>query len=252
MKIILTCHDKETLAAIRQKLEINGYEVLNPGSEADFQAIITDSEVVAAVLDFSDPVALACLKAGTLKQRQSEFPIIGLFSDEEFEQVSEDFSVTDYMIKPFEFSQLLRRIKWNLSRKRVKQAAEKAEPAKYDKKILIVDDDQDLSNVLKLRLEKEGFKVYQFFNGEDAVREIAKNLPDLILLDVMMSKLDGFSTLKQINQITERKVPVIMMTGTVVIPEEEFRIEGASGFLRKPIDGNVLAKEVKTLLGLSS
>ena len=117
------------------------------------------------------------------------------------------------------------------------------------KHILIVDDEKDFAQTLKIRFEAESdYVVSTAHNGEEALRIIQRGAPDLIVMDVLMPKMDGLTTLKAINTIIEKKVPVIVMTGKAVMTREAFELEGARDFLIKPINGAELAKRVKELL----
>ncbi len=80
-------------------------------------------------------------------------------------------------------------------------------------KVLIVDDDSFLSGIYATKLEIEGFAVVTARDGEEGVKAALKELPDLILLDVLMPKLDGFEALRQLKQQeTTKNIPVIMLT----------------------------------------
>jgi DNA-binding response OmpR family regulator len=80
-------------------------------------------------------------------------------------------------------------------------------------KVLIVDDDSFLSGIYATKLEIEGFGVVTARDGEEGVKAALKELPDLILLDVLMPKLDGFEALRQLKQQESTKnIPVIMLT----------------------------------------
>ncbi len=118
------------------------------------------------------------------------------------------------------------------------------------KHILIVDDEKDFVQTLKIRLETEGdFVISAAHNGEEALRVIQRGAPDLIVMDVLMPKMDGLTTLKAINTLLEKKVPVIIMTGKAMMTQEAFELEGACDFLIKPINGSDLAKRIKEILG---
>ena len=120
------------------------------------------------------------------------------------------------------------------------------------KHILVVDDDQDLVQTLKIRLEAESdFVVSTAQNGEEALRVIQRGPADLIVMDVLMPKMDGLTTLKVINSMSEKKVPVIIMTGKALMTQDAFRLEGACDFFAKPVDGAQLAKRVKEILSTS-
>jgi len=84
---------------------------------------------------------------------------------------------------------------------------------KNPKKILIVDDEEIVVNVLTPKLEAEGFLVDAVEDGEQALQKIQEDKPDLILLDIIMPKLDGISVLKELKQNEETKnIPIIILT----------------------------------------
>ncbi|NLE93699.1 MAG: response regulator, partial [Chloroflexi bacterium] len=69
------------------------------------------------------------------------------------------------------------------------------------KKILVVDDEKGLVNLMRLNLEQDGFEVVEAYNGTQAIDKLRTTLPDLVLLDVMMPDLDGFTVLERIRDI---------------------------------------------------
>lgn len=80
-------------------------------------------------------------------------------------------------------------------------------------KILVVEDDKYLADVFLTKLNKEGFDVIQAFNGDDAIIMIKKYHPNLVLLDIIMPKKDGFDVLKEVKEDeTIRDIPVIIMS----------------------------------------
>ena len=79
-----------------------------------------------------------------------------------------------------------------------------------EKKILIVDDEKPIVDVLKFNLEKDGYKTIEAYDGEQAVEMALTAKPDLIILDVMLPKMDGFTVCKKIRQ--KLTCPIIMLT----------------------------------------
>jgi DNA-binding response OmpR family regulator len=77
-------------------------------------------------------------------------------------------------------------------------------------KILAVDDEQRMVRFIQLNLEQDGFEVITAFNGKEALEQVRTQLPDLILLDIMMPDINGFEVLKKIREVNT--VPVIMLT----------------------------------------
>lgn len=115
------------------------------------------------------------------------------------------------------------------------------------KNILIVDDDRDLVSMFQMRLDSEGFKTEVAYDGKEALESIQKKAPDLIVMDALMPGLDGLATLKQIRQMTDKKIPVMIITGKALMIEQAFRLEGAEDFMMKPVDGADLVKRIRQL-----
>ncbi|HEU5369605.1 MAG TPA: response regulator transcription factor [Ktedonobacterales bacterium] len=113
--------------------------------------------------------------------------------------------------------------------------------------ILVVDDEARLIDLIRMNLELEGFRVLEAANGYEALERLKEDLPDLIILDVMMPEMDGFETLKHIREVST--VPVMMLT---VRQEEGDRIRGldlgADDYLTKPFSPRELLSRTKALL----
>jgi len=117
----------------------------------------------------------------------------------------------------------------------------------HDRRILIVDDEERMVRFIRLNLEHDGFQVLEAFNGTQAVNKIRSNLPDLVLLDVMMPDMDGFEVLRIIREVS--RVPVIMLTAK---GEEEDRVRGlemgADDYITKPFSPRELVSRVRAVL----
>ncbi|MBI3190041.1 MAG: response regulator transcription factor [Ignavibacteriales bacterium] len=117
------------------------------------------------------------------------------------------------------------------------------------KTVLVVDDEQDIVQIVKYNLEKEGFAVLTARNGKQALEQAQSN-PQLILLDVMMPELDGLEVLNQLkrNKQTEH-IPVIFLTARSSEIDEVIGLElGADDYIVKPISIPKLIARVKTVL----
>ena len=116
-----------------------------------------------------------------------------------------------------------------------------------DRRILIVDDEERMVRFIRLNLEHDGFQVFEAFNGKQAIDKIRSNLPDLVLLDVMMPDIDGFEVLEMIRESST--VPVIMLTAK---GEEEDRVHGlelgADDYITKPFSPRELVSRVRAVL----
>lgn len=116
-----------------------------------------------------------------------------------------------------------------------------------DKLILVVDDEPRMIQFIRMNLELEGYRVLQASNGLEALDKVRDELPDLVILDVMMPDLDGFETLRLFRETSD--VPVIMLT---VKAEEDDIVRGlrlgADDYVTKPFSPRELSSRVQALL----
>jgi len=112
---------------------------------------------------------------------------------------------------------------------------------------LIIDDDADTVQLLKLTLQRAGINVIGALNGEDALAKCAAMSPDIILLDLMMPLMDGWQTLKQLQRLTRAPVVVIsaMISDEAVV---RALAEGAEDYVRKPFSAKELVARIQTAL----
>ncbi len=118
------------------------------------------------------------------------------------------------------------------------------------KKILIVDDEPDILELVKYNLEKEGYKCYTANNGQDAVIKAKDKQPDLILLDIMMPVMDGIEACRQIRKDPHLKdiyIAFLTARGEEYSELAGFDV-GADDYIKKPIKPRVLTSRVKALL----
>ncbi|MBT8327881.1 MAG: response regulator, partial [Bacteroidia bacterium] len=118
-------------------------------------------------------------------------------------------------------------------------------------KVLIVDDEKDIVDLVRYNLEKEGFKCYSAFDGQEAIEKAKDKKPDLILMDIMMPKMDGIEACRQIKSIDALKdVFVAFLTAR----DEEYSElagfdVGADDYITKPIKPRILVSRIKAILG---
>jgi DNA-binding response OmpR family regulator len=119
--------------------------------------------------------------------------------------------------------------------------------ATANKKILVVDDEERMLRFIRLNLEHDGFQVIEAVKGHEALDKMRTDMPDLILLDVMLPDLDGFEVLKMVREISN--IPVIMLTAK---GEEDDRVRGlelgADDYVTKPFSPRELVSRVKAVL----
>ena len=117
-------------------------------------------------------------------------------------------------------------------------------------RILIVDDDQDIARILKFRLQKKGFHCVLASNGLEALDRIDEEHPDLVLLDVMMPKMDGFATCREMRRRNAwARIPVIMLTAKGDVSDKVSGLsEGADDYVVKPFEFDELLARITMVL----
>lgn len=114
-------------------------------------------------------------------------------------------------------------------------------------RILVVDDERPIADILKFSLEKEGYQVVCAFDGEEAVQKAFQEQPDLILLDIMLPKKDGLEVCREIRN--QMDVPIIMLTAKDSEVDKVLGLElGADDYVTKPFSTRELMARVKANL----
>jgi len=118
------------------------------------------------------------------------------------------------------------------------------------KKILIIDDEEDIRKMLKIRLEQEGFTIVQASDGDIGAKTAEQEVPDIIVMDIMMPNVDGYSCLKEVRSLPKTKdIPILMLSGK----EEEkvrdlFAFQKISGYIEKPFELDDLVMKIREIL----
>ena len=115
------------------------------------------------------------------------------------------------------------------------------------KKVLVVDDEKPISDIIKFNLTKEGYDVFTAFDGEEALTQFAEVGPDIILLDLMLPKMDGLEVCREIRKTSD--VPIIMLTAKDSEIDKVLGLElGADDYVTKPFSNRELVARVKANL----
>ncbi len=121
--------------------------------------------------------------------------------------------------------------------------ADRRDPAR----ILIVDDDADVREALRLLLERRGFAVTEAVDGLDALETLERELPSVVLLDVMMPVMSGPELLERLrNDERYTEVPVILVTAW---PRQATALPGARAVVKKPVNIGELTQQIEQVLG---
>lgn len=118
-------------------------------------------------------------------------------------------------------------------------------------KVLVVDDDTNICELLRLYLEKEGFSVIIVNDGESAVNIFKAENPDITLLDIMLPRLDGWQVLREVRKFSDK--PIIMLTAKGETFDKVLGLElGADDYVTKPFDTKEIVARIKAVLRRAS
>ena len=117
-----------------------------------------------------------------------------------------------------------------------------------DRKILIVDDEKNIVDIIAFNLKKEGYTVITAADGEEGVQKAMEENPDLILLDIMMPKMDGYTATREIRTLNNHKcanIPIIAMTANAFEEDRKKAVKaGMNGHIAKPISADVILENL--------
>ena len=119
------------------------------------------------------------------------------------------------------------------------------------KRILVVDDDADIAKMLKVRLEAEGYEFMGAMEGKEMLEILKTKKPDVILLDIMLPNMDGYSILREMRKYEEyADIPVIILSAKEKKKMGDlFALEKVAFFIEKPFDTKDLLEKIKISIG---
>lgn len=116
------------------------------------------------------------------------------------------------------------------------------------KKILVIDDEIELVELVKIRLEAGGYEVVTANSGLEGLSKASSELPDLIILDIAMADMDGYTALQKIRENDQIKhIPVVMLTAYAKM-KSLFEMEGVSDYIVKPFDSQDFLMRITKVL----
>ncbi len=118
------------------------------------------------------------------------------------------------------------------------------------KKILIADDRAEVVELVRVTLEGEDYQIVDASNGKEALKKVRLEKPDLVLLDVVMPKMDGFEVCRKLKKDPEtQEIPIIMLTAKAQkVDKEKGREVGASDYITKPFSPSALLTKIEEIL----
>ncbi len=117
------------------------------------------------------------------------------------------------------------------------------------KRILIVEDEKDMVYAVKLQLEANGYEVIAAYDGNEGLEKAKGEKPDLIILDIMLPKKDGYTFLLELKKDKAIKsIPVVVLTAKPGM-KDMFKLEGAKDYITKPFESMHLLSKIKEIIG---
>lgn len=118
-------------------------------------------------------------------------------------------------------------------------------------RVLLVDDEPDLVQMVSVRLTAAGYEVVPAYDGQQALDQVKQNRPDLIILDLMLPKLDGYKVCRLLKFDERTKtIPVLIFTARAQVEDVTLATEcGADAYLTKPFEAKTLLDKLQELLG---
>ena len=242
-RILVVDDDRDMAELIRHHLEEEGFEVTLAfsGEDALWLAREFKPDLITLDVRLGDMDGFEVLERLKKDDETAHIPVV-IVSVVAEEEKGFALGAADYVVKPFEEGRLVGT---------VKRLLDSLDGGKLDK-ILVVDDDQDIVNWLKEILSRNGFRVKGVYTGEDALRAVEEEPPDLILLDLKLPGIDGYEVLRRLRARKEtRHIPVIIITASPV-DKEKTRVKvlgmGAKRLLVKPFSAETLVNEIKRVI----
>ncbi len=236
-KKILVIEDEEVIAEVlRDNLRVMGHEVIiaNSGIEGLRKAESMHPDIITLDVMMPGLNGIQVLKGLKNNEVTKDIPVIIVSVEGEFNKVEGlKLGALAFLRKPLNFGQLNQRIKSLTERKTV----------------LVVEDSPTVLSLIETRLNSMGYKVICVLNGEDALLKARELKPDIILMDVVLPKEDGFEITKKLKAEAEvAEIPVIAFSGQFSEGIDEKKVIGADKFLGKKFSAEDLANEVNNFL----
>ncbi len=236
-KKILVIEDEEVIAEVlRDNLRVMGHEVIiaNSGIEGLRKAEHIHPDIITLDVMMPGLNGIQVLRELKNKEITKDIPVIIVsVTGNSYKKEGLKLGAVAFLRKPLDFGELNQKIKSLTERKT----------------ILVVEDNPSILNLIETRLSSMGYKVICVSDGEDALLKARELKPDIILMDVVLSKEDGFEITKKLKVDADAaKIPVIVFSGYFTGDIDKKKVIGADKFLGKAFSAEDLANEVHNFL----
>ena len=217
-----------------------GYGVVPAYTGKEALKILDEIDPIAITLDIMMPGmhGWELLKKIKSREKARDIPAI-IISMVDEKRIGFEMGAFDYLIKPFDRKQIIKsleRIKGKISHK--------------NPRILVVDDDQKAVELIAAMIEAEGFEIIKAYSGEEGIEKAFNNSPDMIILDLMMPRTNGFDVITRLKEnVKTRDIPIVISTAKSLTEEDLKQLEdNTHSILQKgAYDGHKFIEDIKKL-----
>jgi len=245
-RILLVDDEPQAIGAMKPKLESWGYTVITAsgGEEAIKKLKLQLPDLLLLDVNMSEKNGVETLN--DIRKFNQDLPVVMLadFVTDRILEETKGLGVIGFVPKGYEFQRAAGLIRKGLqSYQEQRKVAGKGEK----KRILIVDDEPELRKAFRVRLEANNYQVLTAIDGEEALNKAREERPDLIILDIMLPKMNGFKVCRLFKFAPQYKdIPVIMLTVRAQKEDKIMGMEtGADEYLTKPFNTEELLAKVK-------
>ena len=249
-KILIVDDDKQIASLLASRLRANHYEVVAAYDSAQAVAKALSEKPDLILLDMKMPGGGGLSVMDHLRNSAdtalTPVIVITAYPSLEIRQMTKKMGAVDFISKPFDAGEVLSRIQKALGEgQRVTRGR-----GHMAKKILVVDDEPHIVELVQSRLEKNGYRVIAAYDGQEALDKTYQEDPDLIILDIMLPKVDGYQIVKTLRADEKYKtVPIVMLTGRTLAQDIKMGMDlGAVSYVQKPFKPDVLLGIIQGLI----
>ena len=242
-KILVIDDEQDIREIIKISLTDSGFQVLEAADGKTAIELARKEKPDLITLDIMMPGIDGFQVAKIIKQDPAiaDIPIIilSVLNQDKNKYVQ---GIVDYISKPFKPEELAAKIK---------EAIEKTGVSDKSRNILIVDDDPDVIDIITLSLKDKGFTLVGANNGLQALEKLKIFIPNLIIADIHMPKMNGFELIKHLKKEPRfNSIPIIVLTGTYISKKDKQHglTLGATKYITKPFAIEVLVKEIEEII----
>lgn len=249
VKKILVIDDEPVIAQlIKINLQDEGYEVETAlsGTEGLQKAKSIKPDIITLDVLMPEMNGFQVMEVLKRDPETKNIPVV-FISVVEGPQKEKGFHLgaVDFLSKPIEFGELFKTIK------KIESAVSKELLAAEKKEILVIDDERDTAKLIAAYLQDEGYNTLLAYNGPDGIAIARERKPELVILDLYMPGMDGFSVLKVLKQDKETQhIPIVVLTGRDTKGyKEKCLMLGAVEYFTKPFSEEKFISEIKRMVG---